>query len=362
MSDTKQTALFTLHHNLNAKIISFAGYAMPLHYPPGIIKEHQHTRTKAGLFDISHMGQILLTGEQCAVELEKLVPSDIQGLKPGSQRYTVMTNESGGVIDDLIVANLGSHYLLVVNSARKQADLLHLQKYLAEQCQISLQADQALLALQGPTAIDIVKQYASELETMPYMSIRMVQLNNIDCTISRSGYTGEDGFEISVANDNAIALAETLLSHPEVLPVGLGARDSLRLEAGLCLYGHELTPTITAVEAKLSWLVAKDRSNYLGAASIQEQIAKGAQQYRVGIQTNYKGIIRQNTDIYNKNNDKVGVISSGSFGASLLKPVAMAYVKSQYTALGTALFARQRGKEIPVSICPLPFVKHRYFR
>ena len=362
MDDIKPTALFALHNKLHAKTTPFAGYVMPLHYPTGIIKEHQHTRSKAGLFDISHMGQLILTGNHCAVEIEKLVPSDIQGLKPGSQRYTVMTNASGGTIDDLIVANLGTHYLLIVNASRKQADLQHLQKHLPDHCQVSLLAKQALLALQGPQAIDVLKYYAAELESLPYMGIRQTQINNIACTISRSGYTGEDGFEISVANDEAINLAQILLSHPEVLPVGLGARDSLRLEAGLCLYGHELTTTITAVEANLAWLIAKDRSNYLGAATIQEQIRKGAQQYRVGIQTSNKSILRQNTELHDRNGNKAGYISSGSFGASLFKPVAMAYVKSQYAIHDTKLYARQRSKEIPVSTCPLPFVKHQYFR
>ncbi len=362
MSDTKQTALLALHHKLQAKIISFTGYAMPLHYPTGIIKEHQHTRTQAGLFDISHMGQLLLTGSHCAVELEKLVPSDIQTLQPGSQRYTVLTNESGGIIDDLIIANLGSHFLLIVNAARKEIVLKHLETYLSNHCQISLLAEQALLALQGPLAKDILAYYTAELDNMPYMSIRQTLIKSIPCSVSRSGYTGEDGFEISVANDDAVKLAQTLLSHPEVHPIGLGARDSLRLEAGLCLYGHELSTTITPVEANLAWLIAKDRSDYLGVTKIQEQIHKGAQQYRVGIQTSNKSILRQGTELHNKNGNKVGYVSSGSFGASILKPVAMAYVKSKYTAHDTKLYAIQRAKEIPVTISPLPFVQHRYFR
>ena len=362
MDDIKTTALFALHNKLHAKTTSFAGYIMPLHYPAGMIKEHQHTRTKAGLFDISHMGQLILTGNHCAAELEKLVPSDIQGLKQGSQRYTVMTNESGGIIDDLIIANLGTHYSLIVNAARKEADIQHLQNHLSNQCQISLLTEQALLALQGPLAKDIVKYYAPELENIPYMSIGQANINNIACTVSRSGYTGEDGFEISVSNNDAINLAQTFLSHPEVAPVGLGARDSLRLEAGLCLYGHELTTTISPVEANLSWLVTKQRIDYPGAAIIREQLHKGAQQYRVGIQTSSKSILRQGTELHDKKGNNVGFISSGSFGASLLKPVAMAYVKSQYAAHGTELYARQRAKEISVCTCSLPFVKHQYFR
>lgn len=248
----EKTALHSLHIELKAKITSFAGYAMPLHYPAGIIKEHLHTRSKAGLFDISHMGQIQLIGDQSAAELEKLVPGDIQNLEPGKQRYTLLTNKSGGIIDDLIIANLGTHLLLIVNAARKNTVLQHLQNHLPHHCQISLQSEQALLALQGPQAIAVLAQYDTRLTSMPYMSISQTVINNIQCTISRSGYTGENGFEISVANNHALNLTQRLLSHDEVLPIGLGARDSLRLEAGLCLYGHELSSDITAVEANLS--------------------------------------------------------------------------------------------------------------
>ena len=362
MDNIKQTALFTLHNRLLAKTTPFSGYVMPLHYPTGIIKEHLHTRTKAGLFDISHMGQLLLTGNHCATELEKLVPSNIQDLEQGSQRYTVLTNQSGGVIDDLIIANLGNHYLLIVNASRKQIVLEHLHKHLSSQCQLSLLAEQALLALQGPLAIDIVKYYAPELEALPYMSIRQVKINNITCTISRSGYTGEDGFEISVANNDAIKLALTFLSHPTVIPIGLGARDSLRLEAGLCLYGHELTTKITPIEANLSWLITKKRTNYPGATTIQEQLLKGVQQYRVGIQIKSKSILRQSTELYDEQGSIIGYICSGSYGASLQKPVAMAYVNSQYATHDTVLYARQRKKEVAVHTCQLPFIKHRYFR
>ena len=360
MSDNKPTALFTLHQEQQAKITSFAGYSMPLHYPSGIIKEHQHTREQAGLFDISHMGQISLTGEHCALALEQLVPSNIQGLKSGMQRYTVLCNESGGVIDDLIIANLDSHYLLIVNASRKTEVMQHLQEHLSQQCTINLLEDQALLALQGPLAVNILQQYSPAVALMTYMSVQTLQIKHINCTISRSGYTGEDGFEISVANSDALVLAQILLAHPEVLPIGLGARDSLRLEAGLCLYGHELSASITPVEARLSWLIAKDRSNYLGAKVIQQQLKQGAEHYRVGIQNSQKSILRENTELQDKLGNKVGYISSGSFGASLLKPVAMAYLQAACIKDNTPLYALQRGKATPVSLCPLPFVKHRY--
>ncbi|TXL21108.1 glycine cleavage system protein T [Methylococcaceae bacterium HT5] len=358
----EKTALHSLHTELKAKITPFAGYAMPLHYPPGIIKEHLHTRTKAGLFDISHMGQIRLTGDQSAAELEKLVPSNIQTLQPGQQRYTALTNKSGGIIDDLIIANLDKYLLLIVNASRKDAVVQHLQIHLPHHCQIELLTEQALLALQGPQAVTVLQQYEKQLSKMPYMSIRQTEINNIPCTISRSGYTGEDGFEISVANIFANNLAQRLLSHTEVLPIGLGARDSLRLEAGFCLYGHELSTEITAVETNLSWLVAKERTDYLGAKRTLYQFREGAQHYRVGIQTSGKSILRSGTDLYDSQGNKVGKISSGSFGASLQKPVAMAYVIAEVIAPGTTFFCQQRGHDIPVSLTPLPFVKHRYYR
>ncbi len=362
MSEIKRTPLFSLHQELQAKTTAFAGYEMPLHYPTGIIKEHLHTRKAVGLFDISHMGQLILTGSACAKELEKLTPSNIQGLKTGSQLYTVLTNETGGVIDDLIIANLKSHYLLIVNASRKKADLEHLQNHVSSDHSITLLEEQSLFALQGPLAVNIVKYYAPEIEHMPYMGIRQAQINNIDCIISRSGYTGEDGFEISVANNDAKNLALTFLAHPEVLPIGLGARDSLRLEAGLCLYGHELSSSITAVEANLSWLIAKNRNNYLGATRILQQLHHGAERYRTGIQSNSKRILREHTTLHDKQGNSAGYISSGSFSACLGKPVAMAYVKPEYARLDTELYARQRTNEVLVHTCALPFVEHRYFR
>ena len=358
----EQTALYSLHTELKAKMTPFAGYAMPLDYPTGIIKEHLHTRSLAGLFDISHMGQIHLSGEQSAAELEKLVPSNIQNLDTGKQRYTVLTNKSGGIIDDLIIANLGTHLLLIVNASRKNIVLQHLQNHLPHHCQIAFQPDQALLALQGPQAITVLKNYDTQLDTMPYMSVRQTCINNIPCTISRSGYTGEDGFEISVANNNARDLAQLLLSHTEVLFIGLGARDSLRLEAGLCLYGHELTAEITAVEANLSWLVAKDRTNYLGAKRVRYQFLEGAEHYRVGIATSSKSILREGSELFDLQGNRAGYITSGSFGASIQKPVAMAYVVTELIAPGSLLVCKQRNKDIAVTVTQLPFVKHRYYR
>lgn len=362
MDIIETTALHPLHTELNAKITTFAGYAMPLHYSQGIIKEHLHTRSQAGLFDISHMGQIQLVGEQSASELEKLTPSDLQSLEAGKQRYTVLTNKSGGVIDDLIIANLGTHLLLIVNASRKEVVLQHLQSHLPHHCEIALQSEQALIALQGPAAITVLKQYDPQLNTLPFMSIRQTHINKIPCLISRSGYTGEDGFEISVANTHACDLAQLLLAHAEVQPIGLGARDSLRLEAGLCLYGHELSSEITAVEANLSWLVAKDRSNYLGAKRTLYQFREGAEHYRVGITSSSKSILREGAELFDLQSNKIGYISSGSFGASIQKPVAMAYVNADLINPGRQLLCRQRASKIPVTVCQLPFVNHRYYR
>ncbi|WP_428353219.1 glycine cleavage system aminomethyltransferase GcvT [Methyloprofundus sp.] len=357
-----KTALHSLHIELQAKITAFSGYAMPLHYPSGIIKEHLHTRSHAGLFDISHMGQIHLTGDQSASELEKLIPSDIQNLPTGQQRYTVLTNKSGGIIDDLVIANLGSHLLLIVNAERKYIVLQHLKSHLPHHCHVEFQPDQALIALQGPKAVTVLEQYDTQLSNMPFMSIRQTTINHIPCTISRSGYTGEDGFEISVANINACHLAQQLLAHAEVQPIGLGARDSLRLEAGLCLYGHELSTETTVVEASLSWLVAKHRTNYLGAKRTQFQICEGAEHYRVGITTTGKSILREGSDLVDPQGNKAGYISSGSFGASLQKPVAMAYVLADLITPGIQLACEQRGKILDVTVCQLPFIQHRYFR
>ena len=362
MDIIEQTALHSLHTELKAKITPFAGYAMPLHYPAGIIKEHLHTRAQAGLFDISHMGQIHLTGEQSAAELEKLVPGNIQALLPGRQRYTVLTNRSGGIIDDLIIANLGTHLLLIVNASRKHIVLQHLQSHMPHHCQLALQSEQALLALQGPQAVTVLKQHDAQLGSIPYMSTRQTHINNIPCTISRSGYTGEDGFEISVSNANVTTLAQLLLSHAEVLAIGLGARDSLRLEAGLCLYGHELSVDTTAIEANLSWLIAKDRSNYPGAKRTLYQFREGADRYRVGIQTSGKSILRAGTELFDSQGNNAGYISSGSYGASIQKPVAMASVTADLINPGSKLYCQQRSKEIELTVARLPFVKHRYYR
>lgn len=362
MQNIEQTALYALHKDLKAKITSFAGYAMPLHYPTGIIKEHLHTRRKAGLFDISHMGQIHLTGEQSASKLEQLVPSHIQNLKTGQQRYTVLTNKTGGIIDDLIIANTGSYLLLIVNAARKTTVLHHLKKHLPKHCQVTLQNEQALFALQGPMATKVLEHHDPQLREMPYMRICQTQINDLPCIISRSGYTGEDGFEISVANQHANSLALHLLGHRDVLPVGLGARDSLRLEAGLCLYGHDLSSDITPVEANLAWLIAKDRTDYLGAKRILYQFREGAERYRVGIETSSKSILREGTELFDQQGNKVGYISSGSFGASVNKPVAMGYISAELTPPGTVLFCNQRNKQIEVTVTRLPFIQHRYYR
>lgn len=362
LHNIKHTALYNLHQELHANLTSCAGYAMPLHYPPGITQEHVHTRKKAGLFDLSHMGQIHLTGSHSAAELEKLTPSNIESLPDRQQRYTVLTNKSGGIIDDFIISNLGAHLLITVNAERTDAVLHHLHSHLPHHCQIKYQPDQALLALQGPHAITVLERYDTQLSTLPFMHIRQTVIKDIPCWISRSGYTGEDGFEIFVANHNALQLAQLLLTHQEVQAIGLGARESLRQEAALCLYGHEISPEFTAVEANLSWLVAKDRSDYLGSKRLLYQLREGAKRYRVGVTTQEKNLVREGSILFDQQGKKVGHISSSTYGASVQKPVAMAYVATDFIDPGSQLTCRQQEQDITVTVTELPFIKHRYYK
>ncbi|MDH4584293.1 glycine cleavage system aminomethyltransferase GcvT, partial [Pseudomonas sp. BN415] len=260
MTDLAKTPLHALHLELGARMVPFAGYDMPVQYPLGVLKEHLHTREQAGLFDVSHMGQIILRGEHAARALESLVPVDIIDLPAGMQRYALFTDENGGILDDLMVANAGDHLVLVVNAACKEQDLAHLQAHIGEQCEIeSLFESRALLALQGPAAAEVLGRLAPEVKTMTFMQFGRVRLEGVECYVSRSGYTGEDGYEISVPVAQAEALARTLLAQPEVQPIGLGARDSLRLEAGLCLYGHDMNTDTTPVDASLTWAISKAR-------------------------------------------------------------------------------------------------------
>ncbi|MDP3743882.1 MAG: glycine cleavage system aminomethyltransferase GcvT [Methylotenera sp.] len=366
---TTHTPLYNLHLELGARMVPFAGYEMPLQYPMGILKEHLHTRSQAGLFDVSHMGQVRLTGKNAAVALETLVPVDIINLDINRQRYALFTNEQGGILDDLMVSNGGDHLFLVVNAACKQQDIAYLRQHLSGQCTVEELSERALLALQGPEAGAVMARLAPETATMIFMDTAKVTLVGVECFISRSGYTGEDGFEISVPNEQAEALARLLLAQPEVAPIGLGARDSLRLEAGLCLYGHDMDTQTTPVEAGLSWALSKARradgaraGGYPGADIILHQLATGVARKRVGLLTKDHVPVRDGAQLLDAHGKVVGHITSGSFGPTLGGPVAMGYVETGHAKLGTLLQAIVRGKAVPIEVAKTSFITHRYCR
>lgn len=364
-----RTPLYQLHLELGAKMVPFAGYDMPLQYPTGILKEHNHTRTQAGLFDVSHMGQLRLSGPDAASALESLVPVDIIDLPVNQQRYAVFTSTQGGILDDLMVSNGGDHLFLVVNAACKQQDTEHLRQHLSGRCKIEELTDRSLLALQGPAAAAVMARLAPETAQMVFMQTAKVRLAESECFISRSGYTGEDGFEISVPNQQAEALARLLLAQPEVAPIGLGARDSLRLEAGLCLYGHDMDTTTTPVEASLGWALSKARRSggvraggYPGAEAIQGQLDQGVARKRVGLLIKDRMPAREGAELVDADGKIVGKITSGGFGPTVGAPVAMGYVESAHAQIGSALHAMVRGKPIPVEVAKMPFSPARYFR
>jgi aminomethyltransferase len=372
----QRTPLHELHLRLGARMVPFAGYAMPLQYASGIIKEHRHARAAAGLFDVSHMGQIALRPRSgrladAARALEALVPSDMVGLVAGRQRYTLFTGAAGGVLDDLMVSNQGDHLMLVVNAARKEFDESHLRARLSDACIVEPRADRALLALQGPAAEAVLARLSPEVRTMRFMDARAITLADAVCLVARSGYTGEDGFEISVPAEAAVVIAEALLRDCAVAPVGLGARDSLRLEAGLCLYGADLDEATTPVAAALEWTIAPARraggrraAGFLGADAILAELARGAPRRRIGLRPEGRAPVRACGALYDSDTASaaVGTVTSGGFGPSLDAPVAMGYVVRDLAAAGTQLFAEVRGKRLPVVVADMPFVPTRYKR
>jgi aminomethyltransferase len=352
-------------------MVPFAGYEMPVQYPSGIIKEHLHTRAAASLFDVSHMGQIAVrprSGDvaDAARALETLVPGDITGLPAGRQRYTVLTSGSGGILDDLMVSNHGHYLMLVVNAVRKDFDEAHLRSHLSESCIIEPWADRALVALQGPAAEDALATFLPEVPAMTFMDVRAASVLGAPCFVSRSGYTGEDGFEISIPTAAAEPFCEALLRNPAVGPAGLGARDSLRLEAGLCLYGADLDETTTPVEAALEWSIPKVRraGGFPGAETILRQIAGGGSRRRVGLRPEGRAPVRAGAPLFRYEDDcaRVGAVSSGGFGVSLDAPLAMGYVPLDAIAPGTRLFTEVRGKRLAMTVAALPFVPVRYKR
>jgi aminomethyltransferase len=363
--DLRRTPLHDLHLSLGAKLVPFAGYAMPVQYAAGIMAEHLHTRAQAGLFDVSHMGQVRLAGDRAAAALECLVPGDIAGLAPGRMRYTLFTNDTGGILDDLMVTAAGDHYFVIVNAARKAHDIAYLRRHLDGKASVTPLEDRALLALQGPMAAPVLSRLARAAPAMAFMTARVMPLNGVDCLVSRSGYTGEDGFEISVPAEAAERLAQRLLAEPEVRPVGLGARDSLRLEAGLCLYGHDIDETTTVIEADLAWAIQKRRraeGGFPGAAVIARELVAGAKRKRVGIRPEGRAPARDGTAITDAAGAVVGRVTSGGFGPSADGPIAMGYVAADHAALGAAVQLVVRGTPRPARLVPLPFVSHRYYR
>lgn len=361
-SELKQTSLYLLHLELGGKMTAFAGYQLPIQYSTGIIHEHLHCRSRAGFFDISHMGQFLLSGEYAASELERLTPSNITNLKPGQQKYTVLTNDAGGIIDDIIVNRVENGVRLIVNASCKVKDFNYLTKRLPESCQLTELNEFSLFALQGPASAAVISKFSASAARLPFMSSCETEIAGIRCIVSRCGYTGEDGFEISVANNHAETLARLLLAEKEVKPIGLGARDTLRLEAGLCLYGHELNETITPVEAGLSWLINQKRNDYPGAEKILRQLKDGSENFRVGLIGDSKIPVREGCLIFDKEDNEIGAVTSGTFSPSLSKPVAMALLNKHHCEIGTQLLAEVRGQPIPVTVSALPFIPHRNHR
>ena len=368
-ADLLKTPLHALHVELGAKMVPFGGYDMPVQYPTGLMTEHKHTRAAAGLFDVSHMGQLLLKGADADQALETLVPVDIIDLPMFKQRYALFTNDTGGILDDLMVTRRADDIFVIVNAACKQQDIAHLQQHIGQRCTVQPLPDQALLALQGPQAVTALARLNPEVQKLTFMTGGHFNLNGADCFVTRSGYTGEDGFEISVPAAQAEALARVLLAQPEVKPIGLGARDSLRLEAGLCLYGHDINTDTSPVEGALTWAIQKVRraggaraGGYPGARVIDEQLAQGVQRKRVGLIGSERVPVREGAQIVAEDGTPLGIVTSGSPGPSIYQPIALAYVSSTHAAIGTPVFALVRDKRVPMTVTTLPFVPNGYYR
>ncbi len=377
MSDTdlKRTILHPLHVELGAKLVPFAGYAMPVQYPMGVLREHLHTRAQAGLFDVSHMGQVILRpkSDMAALELalEALMPVAVQGLAEGRQRYGLLTNDAGGILDDLMFANRGDHIFVVVNAACKEADIAHLRAHLDAVAEIVPVTDRALLALQGPAAETVLAGLVPPVRDMRFMDVISLDTLYGALWMSRSGYTGEDGFEISIPEASAVDFARALLAHEAVAPIGLGARDSLRLEAGLCLYGHDMDEQTTPVAAGLAWAIPKARrvggareGGFPGAAQILAELATGPQTLRVGLRPEGRAPMREGVVLWDapEGGAAVGRVTSGGFGPSVGAPVAMGYVPAAQAVPGTKLWGELRGKRLPVTVCEMPFRPSTYKR
>ena len=364
-----RTPLYDLHLELGARMVPFAGYSMPVQYPAGLMAEHLHTRAAAGLFDVSHMGQLSISGADAAAALESLMPVDVIGLAPGRQRYGMLLNDNAGILDDLMFTRRTSDFLVIVNGACKVADTAHIQQHIGARCQVTPLPDAALLALQGPLAVTALEQLVPGVGALVFMSGHSFVWQGHELFLTRSGYTGEDGFEISIPSDAALAFARALLQQPEVKPVGLGARNSLRLEAGLCLYGNDIDENTTPAQAKLLWAVQKVRrtggaraGGFIGAPTLLAQIDGGCASVRVGLRALERVPVREHTAVHLPGGGAVGEVTSGLLGPSADAPIAMAYVGATHSAPGTRLDALVRGKPVPMQVCPMPFVPHHYHR
>lgn len=367
----KTTPLFDLHERLGARMVPFAGYRMPVQYPDGLMAEHLHTRKAAGLFDVSHMGQLLLKGPEAAQALERLLPIDVIGLGLHKQRYGLLLNDQGGILDDLMCVNRGDDLFLIVNGACKDQDIAHIQARIGGQCDVVPLPDQALLALQGPQAVAALSRLNTAVTNLVFMSGAAVDLLGVACYVTRSGYTGEDGFEISVPAAHATQLAQALLEQPEVKPIGLGARNSLRLEAGLCLYGNDIDINTTPVEAGLAWAIQKVRRNggdraggFPGADLILAQLDGQAPllKKRVGLQALQRIPVREHTEVQSITGEAIGEVTSGLLGPSVDSPIAMAYLTPEHAEIGSTVNAIVRGKAVPMTVVPMPFTPNRYYR
>lgn len=376
MSDLKRTVYYDLHLHFGARMVAFAGYEMPVQYKAGVLKEHLQTRNAAGLFDVSHMGQVILRPKSgrlgdAAAALERLVPADVIGLPEGRQRYTFLTNDDGGLRDDLMFANRGDHLFLVVNAGCKVADIAYMRKSLSDACTVEEVSDRALIAVQGPGAEAALASINPGVRTMRFMDVADLTLGKAVCWVSRSGYTGEDGFEISVPGQFAVDVAKQIWGQGGVEPIGLGARDTLRLEAGLCLYGHDIDPTTSPVEAALDWAIPKARrtggtraGGFPGAARILSELENGVGRRRVGLLPQTRAPMREGTRLFadEAGGQSVGSVTSGAFGPSLQAPVSMGYVETALAASGTQLFGEVRGKRLSVRVADLPFLPPRFKR
>ena len=368
-SDLRKTPLHALHIELGARMVGFAGYEMPVSYPAGILAEHRQSRAAAALFDVSHMGQLRLLGADADRALESLLPVDVVGLALGKQRYGFFTNASGGILDDLMIARREGDLFLIVNAACKAADIAHLTTHISHRCTVQPLPDQALLALQGPQAVTALSRLSPGVAALTFMSGGFFTLGGAACFVTRSGYTGEDGFEISVPASEAEALARTLLAQPEVKPAGLGSRDTLRLEAGLCLYGHDIDATTTPVEAGLTWAIQKVRraggaraGGYPGASAIDGQLATGVTNKRVGLIGLERMPVREGAKLFDAHGRGLGHVTSGTLGPSVGEPIAMAYLAANHALANHEVYADVRGKKLPMRVAAMPFHPHRYHR